>query len=1002
MSSQGSIVYYLFTRFKDVLQYSYESFNITIDLENEPHIYATFGNGILTSPIHISLTMSNGKLVVNNEISYDDLVNHYVDYNTLLYVTYDGEYYYPKLERSYYYNRPLVFEHYNAETSVRKTITFSTDSQDADNPWTYSEETIESGGDGSLWMIIRSSGDPEYPLEIAHQPIGKNTDKFEEKDIAEAIASGKEVVLFLERHPNNDDYPNFDLFRFKGIYINPSEPNITNYVFEGSGPSDVYTYPDLYGTSVNPLMSGYVILKRTIGSNSTSYSWSISSPGAIADWDASSTEPGYIANRIAYTDVQTETITLINSMICYFYPDNNTVHDKIAIPKGISILDLIGTPYTVTLTLSEEDPVVYTGEFVESYEDDLGGLVCAFGDAEDAEVPFFGEINPYGLLMVQMRTESIPANGIGLSLTIEAPIIHKLDDKYLNGTLVKDGIGYKSLVLTPLDLDSDFDTEQRAYGDYSIVEGAATASGNYSHGEGSANAQGDYSHAEGFNTVANHKSQHVSGEFNVEDPNTGTKSSRGNYVEIVGNGTGNSTRSNARTLDWSGNEWIAGTLKVGGTGYTDSNAKEIATKDYVDEHSGGADWNASQNEQGYIANKPSISAGTGSHSISEGYGTMAYYMYAHAEGYKTRASNHSSHAEGCYSVATGRDSHAEGTTVNSTDYIYLTGDANATTYTISQPITDNYVRGYLLSAGGFIYVDNANYTVLNVASNLSTITLDRSLSSQAISNKQVRVILSSVAFGQGSHAEGLSAATGAKSHSEGNMTIAEGAASHAEGHGSEASGVNSHAEGFSQASQENAHAEGNSQATGYCSHSEGKWTTASGGSSHAEGIESIASNSASHAEGQNTTASGLRSHSEGDYTTASGDESHAEGAWTTASGVHSHAEGFGTTANHQAQHVFGIYNIPDANTANADDKGTYIEIVGNGARQTPSNARTLDWNGNEWIKGNFKMGGTSYDDANAKEIATKDYVDETIANSVLSDAIITVSGTKLSITTNNT
>lgn len=214
---------------------------------------------------------------------------------------------------------------------------------------------------------------------------------------------------------------------------------------------------------------------------------------------------------------------------------------------------------------------------------------------------------------------------------------------------------------------------------------------------------------------------------------------------------------------------------------------------------------------------------------------------------------------------------------------------------------------------------------------------------------------------------------------EGFLSNATGDYSHAEG-GSIASGYQSHSEGFSQASEENAHAEGNSQATGYCSHSEGKWTTASGVSSHTEGIKCIASGAASHAEGQNTTASGLHSHSEGDYTTASGDESHAEGAWTTASGAFSHAEGFGTTANHQAQHAFGIYNIPDANAANADKKGTYIEIVGNGASKTNcSNARTLDWNGNEWIKGNLKIGGTGYNDANAKEVATKEYVDTMLA-----------------------
>lgn len=39
---------------------------------------------------------------------------------------------------------------------------------------------------------------------------------------------------------------------------------------------------------------------------------------------------------------------------------------------------------------------------------------------------------------------------------------------------------------------------------------------------------------------------------------------RGTYVEIVGNGKNPSTRSNARTLDWNGNEWLAGGLTTTG------------------------------------------------------------------------------------------------------------------------------------------------------------------------------------------------------------------------------------------------------------------------------------------------------------------------------------------------------------------------------------------------------------------------------------------------------
>ena len=90
-----------------------------------------------------------------------------------------------------------------------------------------------------------------------------------------------------------------------------------------------------------------------------------------------------------------------------------------------------------------------------------------------------------------------------------------------------------------------------------------TASGYNSHAEGNNTiASGYNSHAEGTATKANHRSQHVFGEFNIEDPSTTTTDKRGNYVEIVGNGTTTNAKSNARTLDWSGNETLSGSLTL--------------------------------------------------------------------------------------------------------------------------------------------------------------------------------------------------------------------------------------------------------------------------------------------------------------------------------------------------------------------------------------------------------------------------------------------------------
>lgn len=113
-----------------------------------------------------------------------------------------------------------------------------------------------------------------------------------------------------------------------------------------------------------------------------------------------------------------------------------------------------------------------------------------------------------------------------------------------------------------------------AIGNYTVAGGnGAVAVGNKSE------ASGNNSFASGEQTIANHRSQVAFGEYNIQDPNT-TYSGRGTYVEIVGNGTSNSARSNARTLDWNGNEVLAGKLTVG---TAPTNDMDAATKKYVDD-----------------------------------------------------------------------------------------------------------------------------------------------------------------------------------------------------------------------------------------------------------------------------------------------------------------------------------------------------------------------------------------------------------------------------------
>ena len=118
----------------------------------------------------------------------------------------------------------------------------------------------------------------------------------------------------------------------------------------------------------------------------------------------------------------------------------------------------------------------------------------------------------------------------------------------------------------------------KASGSYSHAEGdSTTASGYSSHAEGLyTTASGDYSHAEGRRTKASGKYSHAQGKFNIEDTSN-------IYADIIGNGTSDTARSNAATVDWSGNAWFAGDVYTGSTSGTnkDDGSKKLATEEYV-------------------------------------------------------------------------------------------------------------------------------------------------------------------------------------------------------------------------------------------------------------------------------------------------------------------------------------------------------------------------------------------------------------------------------------
>ena len=172
-----------------------------------------------------------------------------------------------------------------------------------------------------------------------------------------------------------------------------------------------------------------------------------------------------------------------------------------------------------------------------------------------------------------------------LSDTSENPVQNKVVNTALNNKMDKNnptGTGSFSLnrrANTTVGSNSHAEGyNAEASGSASHAEGGNTkASGIASHAEGgNTKASGSASHAEGWNTIAASDYQHAQGKYNIEDSNN-------IYADIVGNGSSDTERSNAYTLDWNGNAWYAGNVYVGSTSGTnkDDGSKKLATEKVV-------------------------------------------------------------------------------------------------------------------------------------------------------------------------------------------------------------------------------------------------------------------------------------------------------------------------------------------------------------------------------------------------------------------------------------
>lgn len=348
----------------------------------------------------------------------------------------------------------------------------------------------------------------------------------------------------------------------------------------------------------------------------------------------------------------------------------------------------------------------------------------------------------------------------------QANKIKQIDEVYENDATVIYFEGTPSSDITSLAVNAQvylYLIGSLASGRGAHAEGCSTiALGQGAHAEGALTvASGNKSHAEGLGTVASYESQHVEGEYNEPGP----------YMHIVGNGVDNNNRSNAYTLDHSGNAWFAGDIKIGGTWYGDSNAKVINVISNLKDGDGTGSVYTSG------TNKP-----TADYAFAEGYNTKARGVYSHAEGSYSIASGQNSHAEGYSSIASGKSSHAENGVAGS-NTTYASG--TITSISSDKKIFDISGMDMNLPYSGFqplgglpkITAVNKNFTT-----NIITLTFEEAVDSYSVGQEIRLAFDGNQAIGDFSHAEGMwTVAAEEGSHAEGRGTFTNREYQHVQG-----------------------------------------------------------------------------------------------------------------------------------------------------------------------------------------------------------------------------
>lgn len=298
-----------------------------------------------------------------------------------------------------------------------------------------------------------------------------------------------------------------------------------------------------------------------------------------SDWNQNDeTQPNYVENRTHWRSDLTDLTVAEGTDVTFTYIEGmgaGYTHEGLSLENGVE--------YTLTL---DGNTSVHTAKVISLNYSTYGvsssmcyvGNACLLDPSLDLE-----DTGENYVLVTPMHYDSDSTAHYSNNITI---ITNDTQDTVHTYKLTKKGYEYHTLAREYLPEDAILPEIKNASGNEIIKydaslqkwiltqetcqRGTGYASGHIGFANGVSGsyslAVGQYNNISNFSStafgnglIARGKMQHVQGKYNIED-------SESKYVHIVGNGKNDTARSNAHTLDWSGNAEYAGDVKANACG----------------------------------------------------------------------------------------------------------------------------------------------------------------------------------------------------------------------------------------------------------------------------------------------------------------------------------------------------------------------------------------------------------------------------------------------------